>query len=68
MQYPENDAFARIAVEQGFCTRTQIERCLEIQARTSESLSVGQSLRREGFISEEQYSRILELLRKGRKK
>lgn len=68
MEYPENDAFAKLAVAQGFCTRAQIERCLQIQSRTSESLSVGLSLRREGFISDEQYSQILDLLRKGRKK
>ena len=68
MEYPENDAFARIVVEQGFCTRAQIEQCLKIQSRTTEGLNIGQSLLREGFLTQAQCSRVHELLRKQRKR
>jgi len=68
MAHTENDEFARIALEEGFCTREQIERCLRIQSRSDERLSLGQSLLREGFLTEEQYSWILVLLRQGAKK
>ena len=68
MSQVENDEFARIALGEGFCTPAQIERCLGIQSSTSEHLSLGQSLLREGFITPEQYSRILVLLRQGYKK
>jgi hypothetical protein len=64
----ENDGFARVVLGEGFCTREQIERCLNIQSNTRESLSLGQSLLREGYITQEQYSRILDLLRRGYKK
>jgi hypothetical protein len=67
MQYPENDAFSRIVIAQGFCTQAQIDQCLKIQSRTEEGLNLGQSLLREGFLSQAQYSRVNELLRKQRK-
>ena len=68
MSQPENDGFARIVLTEGFCTREQVDRCLRIQSETSEGLSLGQSLLREGFITSEQHSRILDLLRKSNKK
>ena len=64
----ENDGFARVVVAEGFCTRAQIDRCLQIQSSTDERLSLGQSLLREGFLTQEQYSRVLVLLRQGNKK
>ncbi len=64
----ENDVFARVVLAEGFCTRDQIERCLHIQSSTDERLSLGQSLLREGFLTQEQYSRVLVLLRQGYKK
>lgn len=68
MPHAEDDAFARIALAEGFCTRGQLDRCREIQSNTDERLSIGQSLLREGFVTQEQYSRVLVLLRKGYKK
>lgn len=64
----ENDEFARIVLAEGFCTREQIARCRRIQSTTDERLSLGQSLLREGFMTQEQYSRVLVLLRQGYKK
>lgn len=64
----ENDQFARVVLAQGFCTRDHIDRCLHIQWSTDERLSLGQSLLREGFLTPEQYSRALVLLRQGAKK
>jgi hypothetical protein len=68
MSQPENDEFARIVLAEGFCTRDQVDRCRHIQSNTDERLSLGQSLLREGFMTQEQYSRVLVLLRKGYKK
>ncbi len=65
--YTENDGFARVALAEGYCTQVQIDRCLHIQSKTDERLSLGQSLLREGFVTQEQYSRVLVLLRKGYK-
>lgn len=64
MSERDNQIMAKIAVERGFCTPAQIERCLQIQASTTEGLSLGQSLLREGFLSPDQYSEILQALRK----
>ena len=67
MSHAENDGFGRVAVAEGFCTPAQIDQCLRIQSRTDERLSLGQSLLREGFVTPEQYSRVLVLLRQGYK-
>ncbi len=64
----ENDDFARVALAEGFCTPDQIDRCRKIQSSTDERLSLGQSLLREGFVTQEQYSRMLVLLRQSYKK
>jgi hypothetical protein len=61
----DNDQFALAALRLGFCTAGQIEQCLKIQLSTDERLSLGQSLLREGFITDAQYSKILETQRKG---
>ncbi len=66
--HAENDGFALVALAEGCCTQAQIDRCLHIQSKTDERLSLGQSLLREGFITQEQYSRVLVLLRQGYKK
>jgi hypothetical protein len=60
----DNDQFRQAALKLGFCTAKQIEQCLKIQSSTNERLSLGQSLLREGFISDAQYSKILETQRK----
>lgn len=65
MSDDDNDQFALAALKLGFCTARQIEQCLKIQLSTNERLSLGQSLLREGFISDAQYSKILETQRKG---
>jgi hypothetical protein len=68
LSHIENDKFGEIVLSLGFCTVDQIRRCLEIQGETTENLSLGQSLLREGFISDEQYSRVLTQLRRSFKK
>jgi hypothetical protein len=65
MSDANNNLLAKTAIALGFCTPAQIDQCLRIQADTTEGLSLGQSLLREGFISEEQYSEILKALRSG---
>lgn len=68
MDHSDNEKFGEIARSLGFCTSDQIGRCLIIQRDTAENLSLGQSLLREGFISGEQYSQVLKLLRSSLKK
>lgn len=68
MDHIDNEQFAKIALSLGFCTGDEIQRCLKIQGDTTENLSLGQSLMREGFISGEQYSNVLKLLRSNLKK
>jgi len=65
MSHDENDEFARVVLAEGFCTPEQIDRCRRIQSNTDEHLSLGQSLLREGFMTQDQYSRVLVLLRQG---
>lgn len=68
MSHTDNDRFGEIAVSLGFCSADQIRQCLRIQGNTTENLSLGHSLMREGFISEQQYSQVLKLLRSSLKK
>jgi len=63
MSNADNEDFGRIALRLGFCTRAQVEGCLKIQSSTDERLSLGQSLLREGFLSEAQFSKVLEAQR-----
>ena len=63
MDHTDNIRFGEIAVSLGFCTADQIRRCLKIQGDTTENLSLGSSLLREGFISGDQYSQVLQALR-----
>jgi len=64
MSDADNDQFGQVVLKLGFCTAKQIEQCLKIQSSTDERLSLGQSLLREGFISQAQYSKVLETQRK----
>jgi hypothetical protein len=64
MSDADNDQFGQVALKLGFCTAGQIKQCLKIQSSTDERLSLGQSLLREGFISQAQYSKVLETQRK----
>jgi hypothetical protein len=68
LDHTDNDKFAEIALSLGYCTSDQIRRCHTIQGDTTENLSLGQSLLREGFISGDQYSQVLKLLRASLKK
>lgn len=68
MSHTDNDKFGEIAVSLGFCSPEQIRQCLDIQGNTTEHLSLGHSLMREGFISEQQYSQVLKMLRSSLKK
>jgi hypothetical protein len=63
MSHVENDRFAEIALGLRYCNREQVRRCLAIQESTAEHLSLGQSLLREAFITQEQHSHVLALLR-----
>ena len=64
MSDADNEQFGRVAVRLGFCTAAQIRKCLGIQSSTDERLSLGQSLLREGFITDAQFSSVLEAQRK----
>jgi hypothetical protein len=63
MSDADNEDFGRVALRLGLCTAAQIERCRRIQSSTDERLSLGQSLLREGFLSGEQFSKVLETQR-----
>ena len=52
--------FGRIAIELGFCVAAQIEDCLVIQAQSDEGMSLGHHLVREGYLIEDQFSKVLE--------
>jgi hypothetical protein len=52
--------FGRIAIELGFCVAAQIEDCLVIQAQTDDGMSLGHHLVREGYLTEDQHSKVLE--------
>ena len=55
--------FGRIAVAKKFCTQEQLDKCLILQANSRDRVPLGQILRREGYISDDQHSKILELQR-----
>lgn len=63
LHHVENERFAEIALSLRYCDEEQVRRCTAIQANTPENLSLGQSLLREGFISAEQHSHVLALIR-----
>jgi len=56
--------FGQIALKRKFCTQEQLNKCLALQAGSKDGLPLGQLLRREGYISEEQHSEILRLQRR----
>lgn len=56
--------FGQIVVKQGFCTQAQVEECIRIQALAERPMPLGRHLVEEGFLSEDQHSKILELQRK----
>lgn len=52
--------FGRIAIELGYCVAAQVEACLALQAREADGMSLGRHLVREGHLTEDQHSRVLE--------
>lgn len=52
--------FGRIAIELKFCTAAQVEACLALQAKAEDTMSLGRHLVREGYLTEDQHSRVLE--------
>ena len=56
--------FGRIAVHRKYCTQDQLDKCLTLQANSRDRVPLGQILRREGYITEEQHSEILAIQRK----
>ncbi|HEX7897092.1 MAG TPA: hypothetical protein VF950_05000 [Planctomycetota bacterium] len=52
--------FGRIAIELGFCVAAQVEACLALQAQEADGMSLGRHLVREGHLTEDQHSRVLE--------
>jgi hypothetical protein len=56
--------FGKIAVARQYCTQEQLDKCLILQANSRDRVPLGQLLRTEGYISDDQHSQILELQRK----
>lgn len=56
--------FGKIAVVQGFCKKDQVDHCLKRQARSKRPMPLGRHLIDEGFITDEQHSKVLEIQRK----
>jgi len=56
--------FGRIAVNRKYCTQEQLDKCLALQANSRDRVPLGQFLKNEGYITEDQHSEILSLQRK----
>jgi hypothetical protein len=56
--------FGKIAVAKSYCTQEQLNKCLILQANSRDRIPLGQLLRTEGYISNDQHSKILDLQRK----
>lgn len=56
--------FGKIAVARNYCTQDQVDKCLILQANSRDRIPLGQLLRTEGYISDDQHSKILQLQRK----
>ena len=52
-----------IAVELRFCTEEQVRRCRELQARSGEPIPLGHRLVQEGYLTQEQHSKVLQVQR-----
>ncbi len=55
--------FGKIAVAKNFCSQDQLNKCLILQANSRDRVPLGQLLRTEGYISDDQHSKILALQR-----
>lgn len=56
--------FGKIAVNRKYCTAAQLEKCIALQANSRDRVPLGQILRREGYITEDQHSEILTIQRR----
>ena len=56
--------FGQIAVNRKYCTQAQLDKCLALQANSRDRVPLGQILRREGYVSDDQHSQILALQRR----
>lgn len=56
--------FGRIAVNRNYCTQAQLEKCQILQANSRDRVPLGQLLRSEGYITEEQHDQILAMQRR----
>ncbi|HYE98623.1 MAG TPA: hypothetical protein VEJ18_06910 [Planctomycetota bacterium] len=52
--------FGKLAVEMRFCTAEQVERCVAIQSALTNPLPLGRHLVEEGYLTEDQHSKVLE--------
>lgn len=55
--------FGKIAVNKKYCTQDQLDKCIVIQSNSRDRVPLGQILRTEGYITEDQHSQILSLQR-----
>ena len=56
--------FGRIAINRKYCTPDQVEKCKILQANSRDRVPLGQLLRTEGYITEEQHDTILTMQRR----
>gem|GEM_PF-3292658 len=56
--------FGRIAVNRKYCTAADLDKCIALQANSRDHLPLGQILRSEGYITEDQHSEILAIQRR----
>ena len=53
--------FGKIAIARGFCTQAQVDGCLKTQASSQPPTPLGRLLLGEGFLTEDQHAKILEI-------
>lgn len=51
--------FGKLAVELRYCTAEQVERCIALQAASERPLPLGRQLVNEGYLTEDQHSKVL---------
>jgi hypothetical protein len=56
--------FGKIAVNRKYCTAEDLEKCITLQANSRDRVPLGQILRSEGYITEDQHSEILSIQRR----
>lgn len=52
--------FGKLAVDMRFCTAEQVDRCVAIQSTSKSPMPLGRHLVEEGFLTEDQHSKVLE--------